>query len=224
MHILVAEDDKKTASFISKALKAEGFGVDVMGSGDEALAAVKAVSFDAVILDIMLIGRDGLSVVRQMRAQGIRTPVLLLSARGETNERVEGLNAGADDYLPKPFALAELIARLRALLRRGGTSASSLLRVGDLTMDLLTRVVRRGDSVIELSGREYRVLEYLMRSVDRVCSRSMILEKVWEYSFDPGSNLVDVYIAKLREKIDSAQETKLLHSIRGVGYSMKEPT
>ncbi len=222
VHILVVEDDKKTAAFIAKALKGEGFAVDVMHDGDDALAAIEITPFDGVVLDIMLIGRDGLSVLRQMRAKGNQTPVLLLSARGEVNERVEGLNAGAEDYLPKPFALEELTARVRALARRGGDVKSPTLHVGDLTLDTITRFAHRGSRKIELTTREYRLLEFLMRSAGRVCSRMMILEKVWDYHFDPGSNLVDVYISRLREKIDGGGAVKLLHSVRGEGYVMKE--
>jgi DNA-binding response OmpR family regulator len=222
MRILVVEDDKKTSSFIAKALRAEGFAVDVLRDGDDALAAVEVTPFDAIVLDIMLIGRDGLSVVKQMRKQGNQTPVLLLSARGEVNERVEGLNAGAEDYLPKPFALEEVIARVRALVRRGADVKSPLLRVGDLTLDTISRVATRDGRKIELTTREYRLLEYLMRSAGRVCSRMMILEKVWDYQFDPGTNIVDVYIGKLRDKIDEEGEVKLLHSVRGEGYVIKE--
>lgn len=224
VRVLVVEDDRKTAAFISKALKAEGFAVDVLHNGDEALAAICTTPFDAVIMDIMLAGRDGLSVLRQARARGNRTPVLLLSARGEVNERVEGLNAGADDYMPKPFALEELIARVRSLVRRGGETKSPILRVGDLTLDTTTRTAQRGGRKIELTAREYRLLEFLMRSAGQVCSRMMIIEKVWDYDFDPGSNIVDVYVRKLRDKIDTGFETKLVHSVRGVGYVMKEGT
>lgn len=222
MRILVVEDDRKTASFIVKALKSEGFAVDCIREGDEALAAIEATPFDAVVLDIMLIGRDGLSVLRQMRAQGNRTPVLLLSARGEVNEKVEGLDAGAEDYLAKPFALEELVARVRALGRRGSESNSPVLQVGDLWLNTITRIAERAGRKIELTTREYRLLECLMRSAGRVCSRMMILEKVWDYHFDPGSNVVDVYIRKLREKIDAGAEVKLLHSVRGEGYVLKE--
>jgi DNA-binding response OmpR family regulator len=223
VRILLAEDDKKTASFIAKALRAEGFAVDVTRSGEDALAAVTATPFDAVVLDIMLIGRDGLSVLRQMRARGNETPVLLLSARGQVNERVEGLNAGAEDYLSKPFALEELIARVRALTRRGGDTKTPVLRVGDLTLDTISRVAERRGRKFDLSTREFRLLEFLMRSAGRICSRMLILEKVWDYQFDPGSNLVDVYVSKLREKIDAAGEPPLLHSVRGEGYVMREP-
>jgi DNA-binding response OmpR family regulator len=224
MRVLVVEDEKKTAQFVRKALQTEGFAVDVCHDGDGALAATSATPFDAVVLDIMLPGRDGLSVLRQLRERKNTTPVLLLSARGEVNERVEGLNAGADDYLPKPFELAELIARVRALTRRGADSKSTILRVADLTLDTLKHQAHRGAITIELTIREYRLLEFLMRSADRLCGRMMILEKVWDYSFDPGTNLVDVYIRRLREKIDAGFEPKLLHTVRGAGYVLKTPS
>jgi DNA-binding response OmpR family regulator len=222
MRVLVVEDEKKTASFVRKALQAEGFAVDVCHNGEDALAAMLATPFDGVVLDIMLPGCDGLSVLRQLRERGNSTPVLLLSARGQVTERVEGLNSGADDYLPKPFELVELVARVRALTRRGGDSKSPVLRVGDLSLDTVThRAERRGVS-IELTAREYRLLEFLMRSTGRLCGRMMILEKVWDYDFDPGTNLVDVYIRRLRGKIDDEFEPKLLHTMRGVGYVLKE--
>ena len=222
MRVLVVEDEKKTASFIRKALQAEGFAVDVCLNGDEAWAAARTTPFDAIVLDIMLPGRDGLSLLRQLRERQNATPVLLLSARGEVNERVEGLNAGADDYLPKPFVIAELIARVRALGRRGSETKSPVLRVGDLALDTVTREARRGGVAIELTAREYRLLEFLMRSAGRICGRMAILEKVWDYDFDPGSNLVDVNVMRLREKIDAEFEPKLLHTVRGIGYVMKE--
>ncbi len=222
MRILVVEDEKKTASFVRKALQAEGFAVDVCHNGDDALAATRATPFDGIVLDIMLPGRDGLSVLRLLRERKNTTPVLLLSARGEVNERVEGLNTGADDYLPKPFELVELVARVRALTRRGGENKSAVLRVADLTLDTLTRQAQRGETKIELTAREYRLLEFLMRSAGRLCGRMMILEKVWDYDFDPGTNLVDVYVKRLREKIDADFEPKLLHTVRGAGYMLKE--
>ena len=222
MRVLVVEDEKKTASFIRKALQAEGFAVDVCHNGDDGLAAARTTPFDAMVLDIMLPGRDGLSLLRQLRERQNTTPVLLLSARGEVNERVEGLNAGADDYLPKPFVIAELVARVRALGRRGGESKSPVLRLADLTLDTVTHEARRGGASIELTAREYRLLEFLMRSPGRICGRMAILEKVWDYDFDPGSNLVDVNIMRLREKIDAEFEPKLLHTVRGIGYVMKE--
>jgi DNA-binding response OmpR family regulator len=222
MRVLVVEDEKKTASFIRKALQAEGYAVDVCHKGDEALTAPSATPYDAIVLDIMLPGRDGLSILRQWRQQKNSIPVLLLSARGEVNERVEGLDAGADDYLPKPFALVELAARVRALTRRGGDNKSPVMRLADLTLDTVTHRARRGDTDIELTAREYRLLEFLMRSAGRLCGRMMILEKVWDYDFDPGTNLVDVYIKRLREKIDAGFEPKLLHTVRGTGYVLRE--
>ncbi|MSU57283.1 MAG: response regulator transcription factor [Pedosphaera sp.] len=222
MRVLVVEDEKKTASFIRKALQAENFAVDVTHNGDDALALASTTPFDGIVLDIMLPGRDGLGVLKQLRARKNTTPVLLLSARGEVNERVEGLNAGADDYLPKPFALAELVARVRALTRRSGESKSTVLRVADLTLDTISHRAQRGGKEIELTAREYRLLEFLMRSAGRLCGRMMILEKVWDYHFDPGTNLVDVYVRRLREKIDADFEPKLLHTVRGSGYVMKE--
>jgi len=222
MRVLVVEDEKKTASFVRKALQAESFAVDVVHNGDDALAAASTTPFDAIVLDIMLPGRDGISVLKRLRERKNTTPVLLLSARGEVNERVEGLNAGADDYLPKPFELSELIARLRALTRRGGENKSTTLRVADLSLDTLTHKAQRGGESIELTAREYRLLEFLMRSAGRLCGRMMILEKVWDYNFDPGTNLVDVYVRRLREKIDASFEPKLLHTVRGSGYVLKD--
>jgi heavy metal response regulator len=224
MRVLVVEDEKKTASFVRKALQAEGFAVDVCHDGDDALAAARGTPFDVIVLDIMLPGRDGLGVLKQLRERKNSTPVLLLSARGEVNERVEGLNAGADDYLPKPFELSELIARVRALLRRNNENKSTLLRVADLALDTTTHEAQRAGRKIELTAREYRLLEFLMRSAGRLCGRMMILEKVWDYDFDPGTNLVDVYVRRLREKIDTDFEAKLLHTVRGSGYVLKEPS
>ena len=222
MRVLVVEDEKKTASFIRKALQAEGFAVDVCANGDDALAAATTTSFDGIVLDIMLPGRDGLSVLRQLRGRKITTPVLLLSARGEVSERVEGLNLGADDYLPKPFVIAELVARVRALGRRVGENKSTVLRLADLTLDTVTHKAQRGEKVFELTAREFRLLEFLMRSPGRICSRMAIIEKVWDYDFDPGTNLVDVYIKRVREKIDDGFELKLLQTVRGIGYVMRE--
>ncbi|MFM2081696.1 MAG: hypothetical protein RL380_387 [Verrucomicrobiota bacterium] len=222
MRVLVVEDEKKTAAFIRKALQAEGFAVDVCANGDDALAAAATTDFDGIVLDIMLPGRDGLSVLRQLRERKIGTPVLLLSARGEVNERVEGLNLGADDYLPKPFVIAELVARVRALGRRAGDAKSTVLRVADLTLDTVSHRAQRGGKTFELTAREFRLLEFLMRSAGRICGRMSIIEKVWDYDFDPGTNLVDVYVKRLREKIDDGFEPKLLQTVRGIGYVMKE--
>ena len=222
MRILVVEDEKQTASLLRKALQAEGFGVEVCGNGDDALAAARAAAFDAIVLDIMLPGRDGLSVLRQLREHKNLTPVLLLSARGEVNERIEGLTFGADDYLPKPFVIAELVARVRALGRRLGESKANVLCVGNLTLDTTSRRVQREDKTFDLTAREFRLLEFLMRSPGRVCGRMTIFEKVWDCKFDPGTNLIDVYVKRLREKIDHGFEPKLLHTIRGIGYVLRE--
>mgnify|MGYP002622970165 CR=1 FL=1 len=222
MRVLVVEDEKKTASFIRKALQAECCVVDVSHHGNEAVELACQTVFDAIVLDIMLPGRDGLSGLSCLRDRKISTPVLLLSARGEVNERVEGLNLGADDYLAKPFVLAELVARLRALVRRAGPENSILLTVADLTLNTVTHEASRAGKRIELTAREYRLLEFLMRWQGRVCGRMAILENVWDYHFDPGSNLVDVYIRRLREKIDNGSASPLLHSVRGVGYVLKE--
>jgi DNA-binding response OmpR family regulator len=222
MRVLVVEDERKTAAFIRKALQAEGFAVDVCGGGDTALDAARITAFDAMVLDIMLPGRDGLSVLRQLRENGNKTPVLLLSARGAVNERVEGLNLGADDYLPKPFVIAELVARVRALGRRTAENKSTTLRVVNLALDTVSRRAQRGGRTFELTAREFRLLEFLMRSPGRICGRMSIIEKVWDYDFDPGTNLVDVYIKRLREKIDDGFEPKLLHTVRGIGYVLKE--
>jgi len=222
MNVLVVEDEPKTAEFVCRALAKQGYAVQWVSDGTKALEVLSVTGFDAVVLDVMLPGRDGLDVVRELRAANRRIPVLLLSARGEVDEKVTGLEAGADDYLPKPFALEELIARVRALLRRGQDSRETVLQVGELSLDTTTRVATRGGRRIELTNREFRLLEYLMRSAGRVCTRMMILEHVWEYHFDPGSNVVDVYIRKLREKVDGPGERKLLHSVRGSGYTLRE--
>jgi DNA-binding response OmpR family regulator len=223
MRVLVVEDEKKTASFVRKALQAEGFAVDLVSNGEDALAMIQGGPFDVVVLDIMLPGRDGLSVLRQLRQRQHPVPVLLLSARGHVEERIEGLNAGADDYLPKPFELGELIARVRALIRRtAGDNRGVVLKLGDLQLDTVKREVRRANQTVELTAREYRLLEFLLRSQGRVCGRMQILEKVWDYDFDPGTNLVDVYVRRVRDKIDATFTPKLLHTVRGVGYVMKE--
>lgn len=221
MRVLVIEDEKKTALFVQKALQSEGFVVDVSRNGNDGLILASTTPFDAIVLDIMLPGRDGLSILRQLRERKNGVPILLLSARGDVNERIDGLNAGADDYLPKPFVLAELVARVRALSRRGGDSKLILLQVNDLTLDTITHHAFRGATQLELTAREYRLLEFLMRVPGRICGRMAILENVWDYNFDPGTNIVDVYIRRLREKIDNF-EPKLLHTIRGVGYVLKE--
>jgi DNA-binding response OmpR family regulator len=223
MRVLLVEDEPKTAAFVRAALETEGFAVQVCGRGDQALAAATASAFDGIVLDIMLPGLDGLSLLRRLRSQGNRTPVLLLSARGEVGERVEGLNAGADDYLPKPFVTAELVARVRALGRRGSDAKTTTLHLANLTLDTISHRAERDGKVFELTAREFRLLEFFMRSAGHICGRMSIIEKVWDYDFDPGTNLVDVYVKRLREKIDEGFEPKLLHTVRGVGYVLKGP-
>jgi DNA-binding response OmpR family regulator len=222
MRVLIVEDEKKLAAFLSKGLREAGMLPETCHRGDQALDRILTTGFDAVILDIMLPGLDGLSVVRRLRRAGNATPVLMLSARGELDERVEGIEAGADDYLPKPFAVKEVVARIRALGRRRGEPAAQLLKLADLSYDLTRREVRRAGKRIELSGRELLLLDVLMRNAGRICGRMLLLETVWEYQFDPGSNLVDVYVMRLRNKIDSGHDVKLIHTVRGSGYVMRE--
>ena len=216
MHILIVEDDSKTAALLSSALRQEEFEVSHVMDGENGLQRALSGVFDALLVDIMLPQRDGLSLVRELRQQGRTTPVIMLSARGEVEQRVEGLNAGADDYLPKPFAMSELLARLRSLLRR-----NVVLMIADLTYDTGTRETRRGGRRIELSSRESLLLECLLRAEGRVVSRRDIIVSVWEYDFDPGTNLVDVYVRRLREKIDRDHSPVLIQTVRGLGYALR---
>ncbi len=222
MKVLAVEDDPGTAEVLREALEEMGWQADLLTRGDEAVNHINTNSYDAVIMDIMLPGCDGLTAVRRLRSMNNSTPVLLLSARGDVNQRISGLNAGADDYLAKPFSVAEVIARLRAITRRGGEGGAILLRLADLVVDLPRRQVSRGGDNIDLSPREFRMIEALMQNAGNVCTRSQLLRQVWDYAFDPGTNLVDVYIRKLREKIDFESSVPLLHTIRGVGYMMSE--
>jgi two-component system OmpR family response regulator len=221
MKVLVIEDEKKIASLLRKGLSAQGFVVDYALDGDEGYALATTRPYDVLVLDIMLPGRDGLSILRNLRERKIALPVILLTARSELNERLEGLNLGADDYLAKPFHIEELIARIHAVTRRATGTGQSILTVADLTMNLLTREVRRADQRIELTTREFSLLEHLMRSPGRVLTRVEICERVWEYNFDPGTNLVDVYIQRIRKKVDGDFPAKLIETIRGVGYRIR---
>jgi DNA-binding response OmpR family regulator len=220
--VLVIEDEKKIASFLRKGLEAQGFVVEHAANGNDGYALATSQPYDALVLDIMLPGRDGLSILRNLRERKIALPVLLLTARSELNERLEGLNLGADDYLAKPFHIEELIARLHAITRRATGASQSILAVADLKMNLLTRSVTRGDQSIELTTREFSLLEQLLRSPGRVLTRVEICERVWDYHFDPGTNLVDVYIQRLRKKVDGDHPVKLIETIRGVGYRVRE--
>lgn len=221
MHILIVEDDPKTAALLASALRQEDFMVSHVVDGESGLHSALSGAFDALLVDIMLPRRTGLSLVRELRQQGRSTPVIMLSARGEVEQRVEGLNAGADDYLPKPFAMSELLARLRSLLRRNVALKTTVLTLADLTYDIGTRETRRAGKRIELSSRESLLLECLLRAEGRVVSRRDIIVSVWEYDFDPGTNLVDVYVRRLREKIDRDHSPTLIQTVRGFGYAMR---
>jgi DNA-binding response OmpR family regulator len=219
MRALLVEDDATIAEFIARGLREAGFAVDAAGDGEAALERIRHVSFDVAIIDLMLPKRDGLSVIDEMRRRGVATPVLILSARRSVDDRVRGLQAGGDDYLTKPFAFAELLARIQALVRRATrTPEPTTLTVDDLVLDLLSRRVTRAGRPLDLRPREFALLEYLMRNAGRVVSKTMILSHVWEYSFDPQTNIVDVLVSRLREKIDRPFEKKILHTVRGVGY------
>jgi two-component system, OmpR family, response regulator len=220
--VLVVEDDSKIASFVVNGLKQNGFAADHASDGESGLAMAHAISYDAAVLDIMLPKLDGLSLLRQLRHDKILTPVLILSARARVDDRVKGLQAGGDDYLTKPFAFSELLARVQALIRRASQSAEpSKLSAGDLTLDLLTREVTRAGQKIELQSREFALLELLLRHPGRAVTKTMILEQLWDYSFDPQTNVVDVLVHRLRAKVDKDFPVKLIHTIRGVGYVLK---
>jgi two-component system OmpR family response regulator len=222
MRILLVEDDVHTAGFIAKGLREDGHVVDHADNGKDGLFLATTESYDAIVLDRMLPQLDGMTVLRTLRGAGSHTPVLVLTALGDVDHRVEGLRAGADDYLVKPFAYAELSARLDSLVRRGsgGGAEPTRLRVDDLELDLLKREAVRGGRTIELQPREFRLLEYLMRQSGRVVTRTMLLEGVWDYHFDPQTNVIDVHISRLRQKIDQGFPSPLLHTVRGAGYRL----
>jgi heavy metal response regulator len=221
VRILVVEDEKKVASFIRKGLEEEGYAVDVAADGEEGLALALTRVHDLIILDIRLPKMDGLRVLQALRHDRVAAPVLLLTVRATIEDKVLGLDAGADDYLTKPFAFQELVARVRALLRRRTEGEPTVLRVGDLMLDPARRTVIRGDEKIDLTPREFALLDYFMRNPGRVLTRTMIAEHVWDYSFDTSTNVIDVYVNYLRKKIDAGRDLKLLHTIRGVGYVLK---
>ena len=227
MRILLIEDDPETSRFIRKGLEEAGHVLDHAGDGKQGLLLALDAEHDVLVVDRMLPGLDGLSIVRSLRAAGRTTPVLVLSALGEVDDRVEGLRAGGDDYLVKPFALAELSARLEALMRRRGGSSgdapATRLAVADLKVDLLARTVKRAGRDIDLKPREFRLLEYLMRHTGQVVTRTMLLEAVWDYHFDPQTNVIDVHVSRLRRKIDRDFDSPLLHTVRGAGYVIRGP-
>jgi two-component system, OmpR family, response regulator len=222
MRVLVIEDDAEVARYLLKGLKESGYIADHAATGTDGLVMAMGESYDAIVIDRMLPGLDGLVLIETLRKSANRTPVLILSALGEVDQRVQGLRAGGDDYLTKPFAFTELLARLEALLRRGGGGrGETVLRVGDLEMDLLAHTVRRAGQSIDLQPREFRLLEYLMRHAGHVVTRTMLLEGVWDYHFDPQTNVIDVHISRLRQKIDKGFDKPLIHTIRGAGYSLR---
>jgi two-component system copper resistance phosphate regulon response regulator CusR len=223
MKILIIEDEKKVSEFLRKGFSAESYSVDVAGDGAEGSRLARTGMYDAIVLDLMLPRKDGVTVLREIRKEKVNTPILILSARSDVEDRVEGLNLGADDYLPKPFSFSEVLARVRSLLRRTSTDVSdAVLRIADLKVDLLARKVERAGETIALTNKEFEVLEYLLRNKGRVISRVILTEHVWDMNFDSGTNIVDVVINRLRRKIDDDFSPKLLHTVRGVGYTMKE--
>lgn len=222
MRLLLIEDDLKIASFVSKGLKEAGFVVEHTGDGKTGLRMALSSSYDAAVIDIMLPGLDGLAIIDKLRQQRIKLPVIILSAKRSVDERIEGLQAGGDDYLTKPFAFSELLARIHALLRRASdTPEPTGVTVGNLSIDLLARVVTRGDRKINLQPREFSLLEYLARNAGRVVSKTMIMEHVWDYNFDPQTNVVESRICRLRDKIDKESDAPLIHTVRGMGYVLK---
>ena len=221
MKLLVIEDEAKIASLLKKGLQEQGFEVDISGDGEDGLERATKTPYDAIVIDIMLPKRDGLSVLKTLRTRKVTAPVMIITARGDVNERVEGLNLGADDYMAKPFSMDEVVARIRALVRRVTGETITLYKVGDLVMNLVTREILRGSRRINLTVREFRLLEHLMRLPGQVVTRTQLIERVWEYHFDPGTNLVDVYIQRLRRKIDDDEEVRLIHTVRGVGYCVR---
>ena len=223
MRLLVVEDDKKIASFLQKGLQEAGFSVDVSHNGIDGLSLALTEHYEAAVIDIMLPGLDGLSLIERMRTRGIETPVLILSARQSVDDRIEGLQRGGDDYMIKPFSFNELLARIQALLRRGqkGTE-SGIITVGELQLDPLKREVRRQNKKIELPAKEYALLELMMRNPGRVLSKTSILERIYDYSFDPQTNVVDVLVCRLRNRIDKNYENKFIHTVRGMGYVLRD--
>ena len=223
MRLLVIEDEQKVANFIRQGLEEEGYAVDHAADGASGLQIALEGLHDVIVLDVMLPKLDGLSVLQQLRQAHVATPVLLLTVRATIEDKVLGLDAGADDYLTKPFAFDEFVARVRALLRRRAETAPPVLQVADLALDPARRAVSRGDRKIDLTPREFALLDYFMRNPDRVLTRTMIANRVWDYTFDTSTNVIDVYVNYLRKKIDTGHDSKLLHTVRGVGYVMKEP-
>ena len=222
MRILIIEDERKVAQFLKKGLQAESYTVDCAYDGSEGSFLARTEGYDAIILDVMLPKKSGFDVLKEIRSEGVRCPVLMLTAKSELDDRVQGLNLGADDYLPKPFSFSEVLARIRALMRRSSTDVQgSKLSIADLTVDVLTRKVQRGSRPISLTAKEYELLEYLMRNKGRVLSRVILTEHIWDMNFDSETNIVDALVNRLRRKVDDDASVKLIHTVRGVGYVLK---
>jgi DNA-binding response OmpR family regulator len=221
-HILLVEDEKKVSAFIKKGLEEENYSVETAPDGEKAKLLIQTVPFDLVIMDILMPKKDGLTLLQELRTEGNAIPVLMITAKGSVEDKVKGLDAGADDYLVKPFAIAELLARVRSLLRRKTTEKGTTIAIADLTLDLVSHKAKRANKQIELTAKEYMLLEYFIRNKNTILTRTTISEHIWNYNFDTGTNIIDVYINHLRTKIDGGFENKLLHTIRGVGYIMKE--
>ena len=223
MRLLIVEDDAEAAAYLTKAFREVGHVAELAGDGEEGLALAESGDYDVLVVDRMLPKRDGLSVIGTLREKGNRTPVLILSALGQVDDRIKGLRAGGDDYLPKPYSFSELLARVEVLSRRrGGRGEETVLRVADLVLDRMSREVRRGEEEISLQPREFRLLEYLMKHAGQVVTRTMLLENVWDYHFDPQTNVIDVHISRLRSKIDKGFSQPLLHTVRGAGYMIRD--
>ena len=222
MRALMVEDDRQIASFVVKGLKQAGFAVDHVTDGESGIHMVQMNSYDVLVVDVMLPKLDGFKMIERIRAEGTNTPILILSARGSLDDKLQGFKSGSDDYITKPFSFAELLVRIQALIRRASRGqTTNVIAVGDLTMELFSRRVARNEKEIELQPREYALLEYLMRNAGNAVTKTMILEHVWDYHFDPQTNVVDVLIHRLRSKIDRGFETKLIHTLRGIGYVLK---
>lgn len=222
MRILVVEDEKKVANFLKHGLEEERYVVETVHDGVDGLHLARDKSFDAILLDVMLPGIDGFEILRRLREDNVNTPILMLTAKGSTEDKIEGLDLGADDYLPKPFSFDELAARLRALLRRSSEEKTTKLKCADLILDTVTHIATRNNKEIELTTKEYALLEYLMRNKNRILSRSTITQHVWKHTFDPESNIIDVYIKRLRTKLGMEEQNSIIQSIRGVGYRIRE--
>lgn len=222
MRILVVEDEKKVARFIQQGLEEEHYSVDVAYDGEKGVVMAETQTYDLIILDVMLPSLNGFEITRRLRSSKLTTPILMLTAKTATEDKVAGLDSGADDYLTKPFAFAELLARVRSLLRRGSLEKTTLLTCADLELDTVTHKARRAGKQIDLTAKEYALLEYFLRNKDRVLSRTIISEHIWDYNFDTGTNLIDVYVNHLRNKIDSGFDRRLIHTVRGVGYVLRE--